>query len=110
MTFLGGFVIGFVWSFFKLEPSVYREALALSNLVFGSVGFLIVGLLNRMGRWRHLLQVAFLSWIGSLINLAFGMNLAHWALGLIFILIIMGIGGGVAALALPAKPSGPGSE
>ncbi|HLY58550.1 MAG TPA: hypothetical protein VKS60_23510 [Stellaceae bacterium] len=100
LTFLSGFVVGFLFAFRGASGTpAYAVALGLSNLVFGTVGFVISGCLAPPGRWRHLLLVAVGVWLLSLANVAFmGVPFLQWAFLVIPIAIIMGVGGGLSYL------------
>jgi hypothetical protein len=72
-------------------------ALMVSNVLLGTVAFTIAGCLAPPRRWRHLCFVALVAWLTSLINVAcFGVSIAQWIGGAIFIAIIMAIGGGIS--------------
>jgi hypothetical protein len=102
ITFLGGFVIGLAG---PMEPSRKAIALAVSNIIFGSIGFAISGSLVKVNRFHHLGVVAIGVWLVSLINvIAFGLSFANWALSIVIILIMMGLGGAISFLFSPAQP------
>ena len=55
LTFLGGLVVGLTSGLTGAEVNVI--AIALSNIVFGTVGFTISGCIVKINRFRHLYQV-----------------------------------------------------
>jgi hypothetical protein len=98
LTGLGGFVAGFA-----AGPSLRPVAAAVSNLLFGTVGFVISGCLATGNRWKHLAYVALLTWFTSLINVLFGLPLEQWFLGVFVFPFLMAIGGGLSFLITRAK-------
>ncbi len=99
LTALGGFVVGFISAATHQPQQHLILAIALSNLLFGTVGFTIVGCRAPGARWPHLWRVALGSWIASLINVAFGFtNLAQWVFASVFMILIMGLGGALSYL------------
>src|SRR5690606_29989660 len=101
-----------------IGPENMMWAVGASNIIWGTAGFFVVGLLTKQGRWMHLWLVSLAVWLVSLMNVAImGASLIQWAGGLLFILLMMGIGGGVASLiqseeqtepetVLPEEPAG----
>ncbi len=105
LTFLGGFVVGFTAGV-SGKPAPL-EAIAISNLVFGILGFVIVGCLNATAageRFQHLSQVAVGVWLCSLVNVAFGVTIPQWFAAGGFILFLMGVGGGISLLIVRPQP------
>lgn len=105
-TFIGGFLVGFLAALLHWDSETYAVTLGLTNILFGSIGFLIAGLLVTRDRWAHLCHVGFASWLLSLVNLAFGVSLIQWLFAIVFIAVMMAIGGGMAALIRPGNQSG----
>jgi len=105
-TALGGMVVGFALGLMGAAQSPKAMiAIGFSNLVLGIVGFAIVGALAKANRFRHLLVVTIAVWITSLVNVPiFGVGIGHWALSLLFLLLIMLVGGGISLL-LTARPA-----
>ncbi len=107
LTFLGGFVVGFTAGVTGRPTPL--AAIALANLVFGTLGFAIVGCLNATPaseRFQHLSQVAVGVWLCSLVNVAFGVTILQWFTAGGLILFLMGLGGGISLLiARPQPPS-----
>ena len=101
MTFIGGFAVAMTWSIFNLPNDSQVFALAISNLLLGSLGFLIAGLLTKSERKKHLIHVALAVWLGGLINLAFGYPVTQWLISGFFVMIMMAIGCGVANFMSP---------
>jgi FtsH-binding integral membrane protein len=97
LTFLGGLVVGFTTSMAGAEVNVV--AIALSNIVFGTVGFTISGCIVKSNRFKHLYQVALGVWLLSLINVAFGVvDIQQWLVSILSVLLMMGMGGGLSYL------------
>jgi hypothetical protein len=97
LTSMGGFVIGFALA--GLPDAKVREAgaYAVSNLLFGTLGFTIAGFLAPSRKWRHLGIVAIGVWFTSLINVMFlGVSVPQWIGGAIFLAIFMGLGGAIS--------------
>lgn len=86
-----------------------QMTLALTNMVSMLVGFFIASYLTPERRWTHLGILALATWLVGLLNVAFfGVTIADWMGSLLFILITMGLGGGLATLlnkrVIPAPP------
>ena len=97
LTFLGGFVAGLTGA--KHDPNRLTATLALVNLFFGTLGFTISGYLAPHPRWNHLAYVALGTWLTSLVNvLFFHVKFTQWMTGGFFVLVIMGVGGGLSYL------------
>jgi hypothetical protein len=78
-------------------PAIATLALAISNMVFGTIGFVISGCLATGNRWRHLACVGFGVWLAVLINVfGFGFSFVHWLLSIFGVAIMMGLGGGLS--------------
>ena len=89
LTFIGGFVIPLV-----AAPSSLRGTLAASNLLLGTVGFVISGSMAMGSRWRHLGYVGLGVWLAGLTNvLFFGVSIVYWPLSIIFVALAMALGG-----------------
>jgi len=94
LTFIGGFVIGLA-----SEPTSPRWILAIpaSNLLLGTVGFVISGCLAVGNRWRHLAYVGLGVWLTGLINvLLFGFSIVLWFFSITFVALIMVLGGAIS--------------
>jgi hypothetical protein len=101
LTFFGGFVIGIASAGRELSIS----AIAVSNLLFGTIGFFIAGCLTRHEGWKHLFLVTALVWLCSLVNVIFfHVAIQQWAAAIIFIFMTMAIGGGVSFLFVRPTP------
>lgn len=103
LTGLGGFIVGFAVTVVTGGPPKhtpgYILAIATSNFLLGTVAFTIVGCLTPTARWRYLAIVAAVAWLTSLINVVwFGSKISQWLDGIIFMAVIMGIGGGLSYL------------
>lgn len=103
LTGIGGFVVGFGITVATGSPPKHTQgymlAIATSNFLLGTVAFTIVGCLTSIARWRHLVIVAALAWLTSLVNVAFlGTTMSQWIGSAVFIAVMMGIGGGLSYL------------
>lgn len=83
--------------------------LALTSVFAMLVGFSIASYLTTEYRWTHLGALALATWLTGLLNVAFfGVTIPDWMGSLLFILIAMGLGGGIGTLlarqAIPAPP------
>jgi len=82
--------------------------IGLSNIFWGTVGFAISGCLVKMQRFKHLILVAAGLWLVSFVNVVAGMTpLEIWAAGLLLILLMMGLGGSLSYLFVPAPKHEP---
>jgi len=94
LTFIGGFVVGLAAS-----PTSQRGMLAIaaSNMLLGTVGFVISGCLTVGNRWRHLFYVAVGVWLMGLMNvLFFGFGVVQWFFGIFGVSLMMGVGGALS--------------
>jgi hypothetical protein len=94
LTFIGGFVIGLSGA-----PSSPRTMLAIaaSNILLGTIGFVISGCLAAGNRWRHLAYVGLGVWLAGLINvLFFGISIVVWFFSIIAVALMMGAGGAIS--------------
>jgi len=96
LTLAGGFVAGVAAP--PTDPSRRMMAIAISNVLFSLIGFVLVGYLAGARRWMQLLVVTVILWFTSLINLLFGLKFFGWLMSLPVLLILMGIGGGISYL------------
>jgi FtsH-binding integral membrane protein len=96
LTGVGGFLIGLAAT--ASGGGAPMPVIAASNIALSILGFAISGALTRSDRIRHLLMVALLVWILSLVNLLLGFSLVQWLLGGPAILFACVVGGGIAAL------------
>lgn len=94
LTSIGSFVIGLVA---RLGLPLGMVALAASNLLLGTVGFVISGCLAVGNRWRHLAYVAVGVWLAAFTNvLFFGFAIVEWLFGVIAVALMMGLGGAIS--------------
>jgi hypothetical protein len=94
LTGIGGFVIGLSGG---LRSSTGMIALAVSNLLLGTIGFIISGCLARENRWRHLWIVALGVWIFGIVNIVFfGFSIGQWIASAFAIALMTGAGGGLS--------------
>jgi hypothetical protein len=100
LTAIGGFVAGFATGgSAESNPGRALAAIVVSNFLLGTVAFTIAGCLAPPPRWRHLCFVALGAWLTSLINVVFfKVTIAQWFSGIMFMGIIMAIGGGLSYL------------
>jgi len=99
MTFLGGCLVGIWRGATKADPAGAFVAIAISNLLAGTIAFTISGVLAPPPRWRHLFIVGVGSWVLSLVNVfAFGVPVEQWLSGAIGMAMMMGAGGGLSYL------------
>jgi len=71
---------------------------ALSNLLLGTLGFLLCGRSTRAFRGRHLFTVAALVWLVSIVNVPLlGITIGQWLASSLAIFVACLVGGGLAA-------------
>lgn len=94
LTVLGGYLLGVSKPYGRIPD----HTIALTNLGMATVGFTIAGCLAPTGyRWAHLRAVALGLWLVSSVNIFLGIATpAQWALGSIFVAILMAVGGGLS--------------
>jgi hypothetical protein len=73
----------------------------LGNIVFGTVGFVIVRAKQKVNRMTYLVKVAFCLWGFAFSNVFFGSTVASWMMSILLIFVMMGIGGGISFLFAP---------
>ena len=94
LTAIGGFVIGLSGG---LRSSNGMTAIAVSNILLGTVGFIISGCLANGNRWRHLGFVALGVWLFGIVNIVFfGISIAQWIYSAFAIAMMTGVGGGLS--------------
>jgi hypothetical protein len=77
---------------------------ALSNLVLGTLGFLLCGRGTRRFRGRHLFTVAALVWLVSFVNVPLlGITVGQWLASALAIFVACLVGGGLAAALFSAR-------
>jgi hypothetical protein len=77
---------------------------ALSNLLLGTLGFLLCGRRTPGFRGRHLFTVAALVWLLSVVNVPLlGITIGQWLASALAIFVACLVGGGLAALVFPAR-------
>jgi hypothetical protein len=106
LTFLAGFVIGFSGA----QGRGGISAVALGNLVFGTIGFTISGCLANRKRWRHLAVVAVGVWLLGLVNLAGRVTLFYWIFSAIPVALMMIAGGALSYALVRSKSSADSSN
>jgi hypothetical protein len=96
LTLIGGLIIGVSGG---LHSS---SAIAVSNLLLGTIGFIISGSLARGHRWRHLVLVGLGVWLFGLANVALlGISIAQWFASAFAVAIMTGVGGSLSYLFSP---------
>jgi uncharacterized membrane protein AbrB (regulator of aidB expression) len=97
LTSAAGFVIGLAIAGSPTPAPQLALVIALSNMIFGTVGFVISGCLARGDRWRHLAYVALGVWVTGLVNVVvLGATLRTWVLSALFVVVMMGLGGAIS--------------
>jgi hypothetical protein len=98
LTFVGGISVGIAAGPHR-DPQRYVLALAVSNILLGTVGFTIAACLAPAVRWRHLVLVALGVWLTSLLNVVFfSTTVVQWLLGGVLTTIMMAVGGAISYL------------
>lgn len=105
-TFVGGFFVGVIVGAGGIPPHLAIVGVMISNLILSSVAFCIAGVLIKTNRFPSLLVVALICWLLSALNMMLlpEFTVLQWAFSLFFILVTMGIGGGLSYLIAPATP------
>lgn len=104
LSFFGGFIVGIV----KINDlETYTTIIAIISFITTTAGFWIVGCLSKksaMQRFNYLGYVGIVVWLFGIINILIGLsNITLWALSSIFVLICLGIGGGLSLLTCKTK-------
>jgi FtsH-binding integral membrane protein len=104
LTFLGGCIVGSFGAMSGHEGRPSILLLAALNLVLGTIGFTLSGVMAPpSNRWLHLTWVALGAWLTGLINVVMGMPFMQWAVGIIFVMAMMGLGGVISMLIRPER-------
>ncbi|MBN2768247.1 MAG: hypothetical protein JXQ68_04035 [Campylobacterales bacterium] len=103
LSFLGGLISGItLGAKGVMDPEIIMGTIAILNIITVSVGFWVVGCLYKKEvkeRFNYLGYVGIAVWLFGLINIALGVStLAQWFASVIFVLICLGIGGGLSLL------------
>lgn len=98
LTLLGGMVVGAAGSRQNTETVWTTTGVALSNVLFGIVGFCISGCLAKGNRWKHLGYVALFVWLTSIVNVFLGLPFEQWLSAVYVPFLLMGVGGGLSYL------------
>lgn len=99
LTFFGGFIVGASAQLAGKTPP--PGGIALSNLLFGTLGFLISGCFAPPERFKHLTIVALGAWLSGIVNVFFGVPIIHWVGSILFTFLVMGLGGSLSFLLVP---------
>ncbi len=93
LTFTGGIVAA------RVGEGPKAPVLAASNVITGVIAFTFIGSLTPVRRFRHLVVVAFASWLSGLLNvLFFGNSIAAWVASLVYLTLVMIAGWGLSYL------------
>jgi len=77
--------------------------LAVSNILFGTVSFVISACLVKIQRLRHLVIVGTFAWLIGLFNIFLGMaSFAQWFFGVVAIAFMVLLGRAISSLFIPA--------
>ena len=95
LTAVGGLIVAVAGT--KSEDKDLILAIAFSNLILGTIGFVISGCLTSGKRWKHLAIVAAGVWLTSIVNVLLGFaTVPQWIVSIVFSALIMGLGGGIS--------------
>ena len=98
LTLIGGFIAG-VAARSAGGAGPPMGALAIANILLGTVGFIISGCLAKTWRFQHLWVVALFVWLTSAVNAFFGaFGFTQWLLSVLLIIPMMLAGGGISFL------------
>ncbi len=108
LSFLGGFIGGMaLGAKGVMDPEVIMGTIAILNIITVSIGFWIVGCLYKKEvkeRFNYLGYVGIAVWLFGLVNIALGVStLVQWFASVIFVIICLGIGGGLSLLTCKTK-------
>ena len=95
LTYLGGFlseIFTGIWDGHTDDDAIAGGV----NLLIGSLGFFLIGLWSHARGWGHLGAVCWFAWVWGLLQIAFGLPFWAWLITLPYLLLMMGIGGGLA--------------
>ena len=100
LSFVGGFVIGFLKSASGIPGGTYVILIGLSNLLSCTLGGLIAGLsVPKTFRIRHLQAVGVLVWLFGLINIPLGYNdFIGFIFSVVPVALCLALGGWVAGM------------
>jgi hypothetical protein len=108
---IGGVIVGIASAGQPLDSPESILALAASSFIFSTIGFTISGCLSPSRRGSQLALVGIGVWRAGLINVAlFGISIDQWAVGAIFLVFVMILGGILSALIRPRSISGTTGE
>ena len=102
-TAIGGFIAGYAANeaTWPAQAAFPVNAIALSNVIFLTISFIIIGSRITGPRWKHLVIVAVVCWLVSALNMIFFQSTLNatwlmWFQSLLLILVTMGVGGGLS--------------
>jgi hypothetical protein len=111
LTFAAGFFVGLFAAIINGEATTPAQMLimiGLINIVFITVGFVIVGARTSTQRLKHLSIVGFIVWLISAFNMLMAEGtLQRWLLSLPLIMILMLVGFGISCLIKPQETNNP---
>jgi hypothetical protein len=97
LTTVGGFILGLAGGVSSTNSQCSNLALAASNVLLGTIGFVVSGCLAHGNRWRHLSYMALGVWIIGFVNVLFwGASITHWMVSSVLIALMMGLGGALS--------------
>jgi hypothetical protein len=96
LVVLGGLVVSMLFG--GGRGALPMPHVALSNLLLGTLGFLICGRRVRAFRGRHLFTVALIVWLVSIVSVPLlGITIGQWLASALAIFVACLVGGGLAA-------------
>ena len=109
LSFIGGFIGGIILGMNGvIDPKAAMGTIAILNIITISIGFWIVGCLYKKSakeRFNYLGYVGIAVWLFGLINIILKIStVTQWFASIIFVIICLGIGGGLSLLTCKAKP------
>lgn len=102
LVVIGGLVVSLVTG--GGRGAVPMPHAAVSNLLLGTLGFLLCSRRTPAFRGRHLFLVAALVWLVSIVNVPLlGITIGQWLASALAIFVACLVGGGLAAVFFPAR-------
>jgi hypothetical protein len=92
-SFIGCFIVGFVYGFFTGKTTPPPLAMGLANIISMSFGFYQLARRQITRNWGKLVVIAFVSWVFGIINIFISneITIATFFFGLPVVLLIMGL-------------------
>jgi hypothetical protein len=102
---VGGLVVSSLWG--AGQGGVPMPAVAASNLVLSTLGFVLAGARTREQRGRHLFTVAAGVWLLGALNVPLlGISATQWLVSALAILVACVVGGAIASAVFPSGRAG----